>query len=47
VRIEAGASIIHHAASAKIWLDRKKTLTLLFDPDQHLGERIVREQFML
>jgi NAD+ kinase len=47
VRIEAGAETIEHAASAKIWLDRKKNLTLLFDPDQHLGERIVREQFML
>jgi len=47
VRIEAGASIIHNAAAAKIWLDRNKSLTLLFDPDQHLGERIVREQFML
>lgn len=47
VRIEAGASIIHHAAMVKIWHDRQKSLTLLFDPDQHLGERIVREQFML
>jgi len=47
VRIEAGDSVIANAESAKIWLDRSKTLTLLFDPDQHLGERIVREQFML
>ncbi len=47
VRIEAGSVIVHNAASAKIWLDRKKNLTMLFDPDQHLGERIVREQFML
>jgi NAD+ kinase len=47
VRIEAGAHIIGNAARVKISLDRKKTLTLLFDPDQHLGERIVREQFML
>ncbi|MDX2027051.1 MAG: NAD kinase [Alphaproteobacteria bacterium] len=47
VRIEAGDAIIHKAKSAKIWLDRKKNLTLLFDPDQHLGERIIREQFML
>jgi NAD+ kinase len=47
VRIEAGTSVIHNAASATIRLDRKKSLTLLFDPDQHLGERIIREQFML
>jgi NAD+ kinase len=47
VRIEAGASVVHNAAVAKIWLDKKKTLTLLFEPDQHLSERIVREQFML
>ncbi|HEU0118003.1 MAG TPA: NAD kinase [Alphaproteobacteria bacterium] len=47
VRIEAGPCVISNAASAKIWLDRKKTLTLMFDPDQHLGERIVREQFMM
>ncbi|MFY9287021.1 MAG: NAD kinase [Alphaproteobacteria bacterium] len=47
VRIEAGNTVIHNAAMVKIWLDRKKTMTLLFDPDQHLGERIVREQFML
>ena len=47
VRIEAGVSVIHNAASATIRLDRQKSLTLLFDPDQHLGERIIREQFML
>jgi len=46
VRIEAGAHVIRNAMQAKIWLDRKKSLTLLFDPDQHLGERIIREQFM-
>jgi NAD+ kinase len=47
IRIEAGVSVIHKAASAKIWLDRKTNINLLFDPDQHLGERIIREQFML
>lgn len=46
-RIEAGASILHNAAKVKISLDRTQNLTLLFDPDQHLGERIIREQFML
>jgi NAD+ kinase len=47
IRIEAGLTLIHNAVAAKIWLDRDKALTLLFDPDQHLGERIIREQFML
>jgi NAD+ kinase len=47
VRIEAGPEIIQNAISVKIALDCKKSLMLLFDPDQHLGERIVREQFML
>jgi NAD+ kinase len=46
-RIEAGLSVIRDAAKAKIWLDRTQELALLFDPDQHLGERIIREQFML
>jgi NAD+ kinase len=47
VRIESGSGVIANAATAKIRLDRKKTVALLFDPDLHLGERIVREQFML
>lgn len=47
VRIEAGVSVIHNAVSAVIRLDTQRSLTLLFDPDQHLGERIIREQFML
>jgi NAD+ kinase len=47
VRIEAGASVIRHAVAARMWLDRHKNIELLFDPDQHLGERIIREQFML
>ena len=47
VRIEAGAATIHNAATAKIWLDPTQNLTLMFDPDQHLAERIIREQFMV
>ena len=47
VRIEAGASVIHNVVHAKIWLDCTQNMNLLFDPDQHLGERIIREQFML
>lgn len=46
VRIEAGNKIIRDARRAHITLDRTKSLTLLFDPDAHLGERIIREQFM-
>jgi NAD+ kinase len=46
-RIEAGQSVLNNAAKAKIWLDRTQNITLLFDPDQHLGERIIKEQFML
>lgn len=46
VRIEAGDTIIRNAVSMKIWLDRNKAVPLLFDPEQHLGERIIREQFM-
>jgi len=46
-KIEAGQAVLHNAAKARIWLDKTQNLTLLFDPDQHLGERIIREQFML
>ncbi len=46
VRIEAGLAVIHNAAFVKIHRDDSKSLTLMFDPDQHLGERIIREQFM-
>ncbi len=46
VRIEAGTQTIPHVAQAHLWLDREISFTLLFDPDQHLGERIVQEQFM-
>jgi len=47
VRIEAGLKVIHDASHVRIRYDRKRALTLLFDPNEHLGERIVREQFML
>ena len=47
VRIEAGGQVFHNAVSANISLDKSKNLTLMFDPEHHLGERIVREQFML
>lgn len=47
VRVEAGPHAIDNIASARVWLDCTTAYTLLFDPDQHLGERIIREQFML
>ena len=47
VRIEAGIAVIANAINARINLDLTRSITLLFDPDQHLGERIIREQFLL
>ncbi|MDD2326270.1 MAG: NAD kinase [Alphaproteobacteria bacterium] len=47
VRVEAGPDNIRDVASARMWLDCTTAFSLLFDPDQHLGERIIREQFML
>ncbi|MBV8060248.1 MAG: NAD kinase [Alphaproteobacteria bacterium] len=47
VRLEAGLSVIHQAQYAKIKLAKDKHMTLLFNPDEHLGERIIREQFMI
>jgi NAD+ kinase len=46
VRIEAGLQVIRNALRARIHLEKTKHLTLLFDPDQNLDERIIREQFM-
>jgi NAD+ kinase len=47
VRIEAGSKTISNVAHVKISLDCTKNISLLFAPEEHLGERIVREQFML
>ncbi len=47
IRVEAGFTTVSNVASARLWLDCTTAFTLLFDPDQHLGERIIREQFML
>jgi len=47
VRVEAGDNVVHGIVSARIWMDCTTAFTLLFDPDQHLGERIIKEQFML
>ena len=47
VKVEAGEQNIHRIASAKLYMDKQTTFSLLFDPEQHLGERIIREQFML
>ena len=45
VRVEAGFLNLSHVEKARISLDCTKAFTLLFDPEQHLGERIIREQF--
>lgn len=47
VRIEAGPILISHVRSVRIALAENLSLSLLFDPDRPLGERIVREQFMI
>lgn len=47
IRVEAGTTFIDNIAKARVWLDCTCAYSLLFDPDQHLGERIIREQFML
>jgi len=46
VRIEAGQKSIHNVLGARIWLDKAVSFPLLFDPELHLGERILQEQFM-
>lgn len=38
---------VRDVAKVKIRSDRKVALNLLFDPDQHLSERILKEQFMV
>ncbi|MCC7045265.1 MAG: NAD kinase [Alphaproteobacteria bacterium] len=38
---------VRDVSKVKIRSDRKVALTLLFDPDQHLSERILKEQFMV
>ena len=38
---------VRDVAKVKIRSDRKVSLSLLFDPDQHLSERILKEQFMV
>ena len=38
---------VRDVARVKIRSDRKVSLSLLFDPDAHLGERILKEQFMV
>jgi NAD+ kinase len=38
---------VRDVAKVKIKCDRKTAMTLLFDPDQHLSERILKEQFLV
>ena len=37
---------VREVGSVEIREDRSVALTLLFDPDQHLEERMLKEQFM-
>jgi NAD+ kinase len=46
IRIESGPDTLHDIVSARLWLDVTLAFTILFDPEQNLGERIIREQFM-
>jgi len=47
LRIESGQdTMIRDVVSARLWLDCTTAFTILFDPEHHLGERILREQFM-
>lgn len=45
VRVEAGLGCTSNIVYSKIWLDKTSAFTLLFDPDMHLHERIMQEQF--
>ncbi len=46
IRVEAGFANVPDIRAVKMEMETEKSFTLLFDPDQHLGERIIREQFM-
>ncbi len=46
VRMEAGPHTFRHVTALRITLNQTVTCALLFDPDKHLGERIIQEQFM-
>ncbi len=45
VRMEAGPEMTRDVIRSRLWLDCTTAFTLLFDPDQHLGDRIIQEQF--
>ncbi len=45
VRIESGETAIRGASKLRVWMDKNYSIPLLFDPEEHLGERIIREQF--
>lgn len=47
VRLEAGQECLHDLMRVTIALDQNVTCNLLFDPSEHLGERILREQFTI
>ena len=47
IRLESGIASTTNIVYAKIWQEKTIGFKLLFDPDQHLRERIIREQFSI
>ncbi|HWK42006.1 MAG TPA: NAD kinase [Croceibacterium sp.] len=45
VSVVADHKEVRDVAEVRLWIDRERTLTLLFDPGHALDERIVAEQF--
>lgn len=45
VRLEAGPEMVRGVVRTRLWLDCTTAFTLLFDPDQHLSDRLMQEQF--
>ena len=46
VKLTADQRLIHKVHTVKIVLDTSMPYTLLFDPNHHLEERIIHEQFL-
>jgi NAD+ kinase len=42
----ADSTEIREVIRVEVWQETKTSITLLFDPDEHLEERIMREQFV-
>ena len=46
VKLTADQRLIHKVHTVQIVLDTSMPYTLLFDPNHHLEERIIHEQFL-